>query len=703
MDLRANLEALAGALLFVVSNSALAALAYRTAARALPGAGVAVRVTATVQIILSLVVGIAQTLGTFSSFHRVPVALLCLFLAGIGAIALPGAPSLGADLARIRQALRAFARGPGAALLAAACLALGLAVRRGLAIPPLGWDSLTYHLVFAAHYVQSGSLSPIRGPFVMDHYAFFPKNGEILAAWLMLPFHGDLLVGVLNVGLLIAGAIATFALARETGAGLSDAALTAALICLSPFVLAFATTQNVDTLVFVALVSGALFVLRFWLRGAPADATLALMALGLAAGTKFTALALVGILGIALCVAATRYLAAGAHGRHMALALSFGAVLAASVGSLQYVRNALELGNPIYPLELRIAGHEVLRGSPYTEAMAAEKGASGRSADLAQIQKTFDYYPDWRTPTSAGPKFLLLIPLALLATFRAPASSRGALRLLVVSAGFAMVAAYAPGEGFPALSRRFWPGSAPRFLIAPLALFTVVALAFVRGLAPARAGVLRGILLAFAFWDLLEADETTPAAFALLTGGFAAAVSVAVALLPERAWTQWRRTRVAAPLLLVLGVCSALVLLERHRSSTRWHHYAQSTDVHAIPQEFVDGWRLLDNPSAPHRIALVAGWEHVGQNWFTYPLLGRYLQNTVVYVPLHPDDEPSTRRQVLRVGGRYEDWLGALRVRGVERVFVQAPWPVEDGWMAVHPESFAVVAGGPLWRIYEAR
>ena len=66
------------------------------------------------------------------------------------------------------------------------------------------YDSLSYHLFFAARWVQDHAITIIPTPFSDEAQAYTPGNGELFFAWLMLPIHSDALarMGQFPFGLL---------------------------------------------------------------------------------------------------------------------------------------------------------------------------------------------------------------------------------------------------------------------------------------------------------------------------------------------------------------------------------------------------------------------------------------------------------------------------------------------------------------------
>src|SRR5205814_1381665 len=111
-------------------------------------------------------------------------------------------------------------------------------------------------------WVQDGGYSPLPFPDALWDYAHYPENGELIAAWLLLPFHSDLLANCTTLPFLLLAGAATCALARELGAAVRDALLVAAVVMVSPPLFAYATTQYVDVQVTAEALAAALFLVR---------------------------------------------------------------------------------------------------------------------------------------------------------------------------------------------------------------------------------------------------------------------------------------------------------------------------------------------------------------------------------------------------------------------------------------------------------
>jgi hypothetical protein len=163
--------------------------------------------------------------------------------------------------------------------------AVGSEALRGLLRPPLSWDSLMYHLLLSATWLQRHDLAPVFGAYPVNDYGYVPANGSIWFWWWMAPSHSELYVNLASLpqwGLL---GLAVGGIARRLGAR-RHWPLASFLVLLTPVVVRFAATQYVDIFVAATLLGGTFFALRWMERPRLADAALAGAGCGLACGAK---------------------------------------------------------------------------------------------------------------------------------------------------------------------------------------------------------------------------------------------------------------------------------------------------------------------------------------------------------------------------------------------------------------------------------
>jgi hypothetical protein len=220
------------------------------------------------------------------------------------------------------------------------------------------WDDYTYHMVYPARWLQSGSIAAATPVQAFTAQAWYPLSASVVSTWFMLPFHpirsGALawvsLTGVLYGGLVAAGTAELFArLGCRRGAwavplvlfatssrtvvmasSFSDADLAQAATLFAAF--AFAVPRRDDES----------------RRDVAVDGGYAALLSGLALGVKVSA-AVPALIVLAMTVLRARASARGARGRAMVRTALVFAVGWMAVAGYWYARNLVHTGNPVYP------------------------------------------------------------------------------------------------------------------------------------------------------------------------------------------------------------------------------------------------------------------------------------------------------------------------------------------------------------------
>lgn len=702
--------------------AAAAGLAVGSAARlidgAFPQAGAADRA---IRIgIVAVAVAVGSTLAVGAIGRLTPGAVLAAEAVAFAAAIVFGGvrrdpPAIGASPAPV-----------AAIAIPGALLAFALAFAAAHA-PFTLYDSLSYHLFFAARWVQDHAIAIIPTPFSDVAQAYAPGNGEAFFAWLMLPFHGDLFArfGQLPFGLL--AALILYALARRAGAPGSQAVYPAAFFLLSRPIVEQIVGSNVD------LVCAALFAASIYLgiaavdRDERRDWALCGVAVGLYCGTKYLSLVYVPVLLILAFACGLR--------RRMAWALPG----IAAFGLPWYLRNWAIAGSPIYPSTVTLAGVTIARG------------AFDRTAMLNTVFHTRD--------------------LALFAPMAAHAVGPA---LTLVWIPFAIA-------GWIAMGRRgWWPAGVLvllPLLIVPLEWLVVPVNTDSRFLMPAVGPAL--LPLAFAFprlrwgrtavhilygaamiWLIVGVHAELPAKLPWFMGGWlaldgllappflAAGAGVALALaLAVLWWGSRRRPAQLLPLTAAAIAVAACVLTV------------------AVDRCAPDACAYLDTTSPFIRPNYLAAWDWIAANVhgatiaytginLPYPLTGPRLTNRVMYVNIdgrlhwrfHDYDRAFRSRRFApsppllakssgelmsvaersgprsdalrpryeRMTGIKEAWGFNLEQADVRYLFVAAlsayeidyvwhndrGFPIEDEWANADPSRFHLVYANPQVRIY---
>jgi hypothetical protein len=230
----------------------------------------------------------------------------------------------------------------------------GLTTDSALSRGMFNFDSLWYHMPFAADIARSHSTTGFHHPETVFANWFYPQNSELLHADGILIADRDTLSIFLNYGWLAIAFLAAWCIGRPYGRGhLSVAAVAILLECHILIVREPGAAKN-DLAVAALLLAAIAIVLTAWAAreaedGGGGGARISLpvgwslaaagLAVGLAVGAKVTVLALAGALSVAVIVLAS-------PGRRRAAAVWW-FVPALLGGGYWYLRNLIAVGNPI--------------------------------------------------------------------------------------------------------------------------------------------------------------------------------------------------------------------------------------------------------------------------------------------------------------------------------------------------------------------
>ena len=144
-----------------------------------------------------------------------------------------------------------------------------------------------------------------------------------------------------------------------------------------------------------------------------------------------------------------------------------------------------------------------------------------------------------------------------------------------------------------------------------------------------------------------------------------------------------------------------LYYLQSYRDNTRYVYYRSYFDYNNIPRVTVKGWEFLDNPDEKKTIAMTMDWKVPGHNWFFYPLLGRHLQNDVVYLSAkYKWTVPVWLHRGMLRGNDFTIWSYNLEKEKVDYILVRTPWPRVLGWMNSKKDKFQLVFSDKECKIF---
>jgi hypothetical protein len=353
----------AGILLLLAAVALLVAAAGLTTALLRPDsvldAAIAFGVAAASAVVMSVL--LAGALGALT-----PVAVL-----GVQAVWAVVAAALlrgrGTDVARAlgrrprlptRRALRAH---PSAtALVALAVVALAWQLLVALVLPPFAYDALTYHLTTMASWIRDSSVDPTPLSICC---AYYPANAELVFSWPVLFLGTDTIVDTVQVGFAVLGGLATAGIARSAGLPRAGAAAAGALFAVTPAVLTQAPTNYADVMVAACVLAALHSLIRFAATGMPERLAVAGLAAGIVLGIKGTGIVwATALVLVALVLLAHAGRSARLPRRAAAIAVAGFLLPCLALGSYWYARNWIEVGNPVYPFRVEVAGTTVFDG-----------------------------------------------------------------------------------------------------------------------------------------------------------------------------------------------------------------------------------------------------------------------------------------------------------------------------------------------------
>lgn len=576
---------------------------------------------------------------------------------------------------------------------------------RGMLMPPLAWDSLTYHMPLAGLWVQNGSYVDLPGPDACEYYSHFPHNGELIFSWLMLPFRSDLPANLGNFPFLLLGGAAVYGVGEELNIGDKHSRILAAsLVVLSPPLFAYVTTQYVDVQIFAETMAGTLFLLRFFRTGNARDAALAFAGFGLAAATKVIAIQMF-VICLSLFLAALMFRRGTWRRRLGTLCLVL--AISGSAAFPWYLKNWLQTGSPLYPFAFVAFGKTILHGSA-----ALQQTMDGKASLLNLTTKSeIAYWIDLCTFKSFpvlnwGPAFVLAA-LGGLAGIGTGALGKGTRRWQwLVLAVIALTELLQFTSDGMRVARLGWAAGCARYLSIPVALLimaTLQAATKAKYLHRVITACMLGLLfMAFQSMNSYEGASATCKWVHYVTMFAVCSFIIGLDIL-------WRDSSLPKRRLVMcgsfVGVVLLLPFLQQFRDNTRMEQFERVKGLHSLfqMQDLTTGWRYLDGIKRPLTIAVTAGWGQGGHNWFLYPLMGRRLQNRVTYVSTAKGSNlPSYAPNTAAPSGSISvpEWLGRLTDEKVDFLFVIMPPPPELDWITQNPSCFEAVDVGKRYRIY---
>ncbi|MGO9890857.1 MAG: hypothetical protein ACLP0L_23565 [Solirubrobacteraceae bacterium] len=667
----------AAALLVVLGSLATAAVAVRR--RALPEWTGAPARLAEIVTGLALLIGILEVLGAVGLFELGPIVIACALAAMAGLRSLAGTQvprhRHAWDSDRAAWLLSALALLAGAAVIAE----WGALTIQSYDVGIRGFDSLWYHLPWAASFAQTGNIVSLRFTDVEYLTPFYPATAEMLHGLGIVLLGRDTLSPGLNLVWLALTLLAAYCIGRPRGVGAATtigAALAMATMMMD-YSQAGAAANDVVA-VFFLLTAVALLMTD---AERPAVLALAAVAAGLAVGTKLTVLAPVLALTVGVITIAPR-------GRRINTAgVWIGPLVLA--GGFWYARNLIAVGNPL----------------PWTSAggilpTPAQPLQQHTGYSVAHYLTTAHFWSRFAQPALAaglgrwwwavlavailGPTLCLLPERLGRNADYFNVSSQAMVRMLGFAALFSLAAYLITPEtaagpngdplGFAFNLRYLAPALALALAVAPLAPALSSAPATRTRVVVVLAVLLAGTVAQPALWP----NSHAAGAVAI---GVAALVALGLATLARRTSLRPALAGAAIALVLLAGVAAGYPLQSHYLRG----RYAYQPNVSYLAKV----WALFRTVHDA-RVGVVGTFG----GFFSYPFYGLDLSNQVTYVAQRGRNGSFTpistcARWRSQVNADHLKYLITTPARDPWKPSVLSPSP-ETGWTATDPAATAV-------------
>lgn len=570
--------------------------------------------------------------------------------------------------------------------------------------PPISPDSLQGHLAFPATWIRHGNLenrlcifgaTPIlhAGSLETTAGTYYPINGQLFFAWLMLPLRNAFLADMGEAPFYIIGIIAAYTILKKYNVEKKLALLSGFLLVLIPNIfkqLKTASQADVICAVLFLLVFYALLLLKqnfnlrnSWLFG---------ISVGLFIGTKI--IDLVWLVALTPVICYLLYLGARTAKATLArICCSLGIIISLSVlfGGYMYIKNFVFLGNPVFPVDLTIFGKTIFKGL-IDHAAYSIKIAPGDGFNFMRIAFR----------EGLGLQFLFLI---LPGTF-VPLFFYQYLKNKKYPAGEYMLIFVTPLLMF-ILYRAYINVFVVRYIFPYLSFGLLTAIIFLTKLHRGNR-----YLAIVSFISILVASFELANSYELVVSILLCLVIFTCLVIYKEKLVGFYNSKNFSEYILVFLFLVFLFLIYSNGKYDReeFERYPKIfSRKEAWQADIGRGWKRLNELTNTGSRVAYTGRQEV------YPLFGTRLKNEVKYISVNqkeaaPYNKPDGLYRKIK---DFSAWKENLRQERMEYLFVALPFainresedpnkfPIEDEWAQAHPEDFQLLFSNPLSRIYK--
>jgi len=556
---------------------------------------------------------------------------------------------------------------------------------------PLEFDAQVYHLPIATEWFQTNNLIEVYYSAFAGPLGYYPSTYELLYLWYILPFKSDLILNILNFPLFTLIIVALYAILRELKVRPLHALIGASAPLYLPVFTHQLGTIFVDTFFTLNILLAVFFLIQLLQkRHIILSSALLGLSIGLFMGTKYLGLAYSLPILFASFVVYMLNIKDKIYMKGSVMALISWFVL----GSFFYIRNWLNSGNPIFPVEISISNLVLFKGYKGTDEVLQGTSIMSHVFEPSAWMQLFNAFTTMWGYT--GWFILSCTPVvAVLALMQIKKSKESRIVFLLVIGVIIYLILYS-------LAPYSWRNLIHnvRFAMPALALGSIVLGYLFNNISRSQKIILIIVTLIIYAHDLVELLTRPAYKMILDVESFASLLPFNILVLFTLAVPVGLLFFKQKAIRFAFGVCSTILvsitLLVSNGLREQWSQY------------FISIWYPPDNP---YSVVFEAGkWldendmkanvAYAGFH-FQYPLVGRSLDRQVDYVNINDcqdcryEDFRNSPNSI-RSNPDYDSWLYNLKKKGerylvIHKTLTPGLRMYELEWTELHRESFDLV------------